>query len=201
MKKLITSLTALLLLNISFAQIHFGFKSGLNLANVQNEGHDNKARPGLYAGALAQIDLQNKLFIKPELFYSIKGYRSPATQFSGEATVSLNYINLAALAGYHATNDLSLFIGPEFGFLTSAKSKIDGSKLDISNIYRDFDIGIDLGATYQLSKNFGIDLRYNYGFKDLMNVIYTDQFGNVTGEGKAGANRVLQLGLYYIITK
>ena len=133
------------------------------------------------------------------MLYSVKGYRSPATQFSGEATVSLNYITLPILAGYHATDDLSVFIGPEFGFLTSAKSKIDGSKLDISKNYRGFDIGVDIGAAYQLSKSVGVDLRYNYGFKDLMNVIFTDQFGNVTGEGKAGANRVLQVGVFVLV--
>ena len=200
MKKLLFSIPAILLFNISFAQVHFGFKGGLNLANVKNEGHDNnKARPGFHAGGLLQFDLQNKFFLRSELLYSVKGYRAPSTQFSGEATVSLNYVNVVVLAGYQPADKLSVFIGPEFGFLTAAKSKIDGRKFDISHSYRDFDIGIDLGAAYQLNKYFGIDLRYNYGFKDLMNVIFTDQFGNVTGEGKAGANRVLQLGLLVLI--
>jgi len=200
MKKLLFSISAILIFNLSFAQVHFGFRGGLNLANVKNESRDNnKARLGFHAGGLLQFDLQNKFFLKSELLYSVKGYRSPSTQSSGEATVSLNYVNLVILAGYQPADKLSVFIGPEFGFLTSAKSKIDDVKLDISKHYRDFDIGIDLGGAYQLNKYLGIDLRYNYGFKGLMNVIFTDRFGNVTGEGKAGANRMLQLGVFVLI--
>ncbi len=71
----------------------------------------------------------------------------------------------------------------------------------MTNFYRHFDVGFDLGASYNFNKYLGIEGRYNYGFKDLVNVIVTDNAGNVVGQGKTGANSVLQLGFYYYLSQ
>ena len=190
-------LTPLLVFFIVFsqAQIRYGLEAGLNLATVQNEGVDHKARVDFRAGGFGQLPLTDQWVLRPGLQYSRKGFRAPATQFSGEATVGLSYIALPLLLGFQPTEKMTILFGPEAGFLTGARSKIDNRENDLSNIYRKFDLGLDLGLVYMLNKRLGLDLRYNYGFKDLLHVVYTDRNGNIIGQGKAGANRVLQIGL------
>lgn len=202
MKRTILSLVTLLLLSSAHAQAHFGIKAGANLANVKYEGQDNyKARIAFYAGGLMQYALAENLFVQPELLYSVKGFRALATATTGEAVVSLNYVALPVLLNYQPTENLSLLAGPELGFLASAKSKLEGYTYNVSNSYRDIDLGMDLGVSYKLGKNLGADLRYNHGFKDLMHVVYTDQNSNIVGQGKEGANKVFQVGLYYLFAK
>ena len=202
MKRILLSFFTFLIFSGSYAQVHVGLKAGLNLANVRNEGQvNNKARIGFYAGGVLQSALADNLFVQPELLYSVKGYRALATASTGEALVSLNYIALPVLLNYQPTEKLSLLAGPEVGFLSSAKSRLEGYTYNVSNSYRKIDLGMDLGLSYKLTNSIGADLRYNYGIKDLMHIVYTDQNGNINGQGKAGANQVLQLGLYYLPAK
>ena len=183
---------------VANGQADFGIKGGINLANVTGIGGDNnRACVGYYAGGFARVTIADQLLLQPELLYSVKGYRLPAGQNNAEATVSFNYISIPLLAGYQPSGNFTVFLGPELGFMTSAKSKFGAGQNDIYSYFRHFDLGIDLGAAYSICKSFGIDLRYNYGFNDLANVVYTDQNGTITGQGRSGANRVLQAGVYY----
>lgn len=131
----------------------------------------------------------------PRLAVSGKRISITATQLSGEARVGLSYIALPLLLGFQPAENMTILFGPEAGYLTDAKSKIDNQDNNLSTIYRKFDLGLDLGLIYMLNKRLGLDLRYNYGFNDLLHVVYTDPAGNITGQRKAGANCVLQIGL------
>jgi hypothetical protein len=92
-------------------------------------------------------------------------------------------------------------VGPEFGFLQKAVSKSQGISSDMSGFYRHFDVGVDVGVAYNFSKVFGVEARYNYGFKDLVNVVYLNDNGNVTAQGKDGANSVMQVGFFYSLSQ
>ncbi|MGN6400139.1 MAG: porin family protein [Flavisolibacter sp.] len=200
MKKILLFLITSFALQFGYGQVAFGLKGGINLASIKNEGPGyGKSRIGFNAGALLQLRLQDKILLRPELLYSVKGYRTASTQFLEEATVSLNYINVPVLVGFQPARNLSLLLGPEFGFLNSARSKVGNNTTDVSRIYNDFDIGADLGVAYHFNKNMGLELRYNYGLTNLVNVVYTDPNGNIIEVGNTGANRVLQLGLYFLI--
>jgi hypothetical protein len=118
---------------------------------------------------------------------------------SSAGSVRLNYIAIPILFGYRFNDKSTLLAGPEFGFLRKAVSKSLGITDDRTNFYRHFDIGFDLGLAYNISKVVGAEVRYNYGFKDLVNVVSLDQNGNITGQGKSGANRVFQFGLFYML--
>lgn len=186
----------------SFGQISFGVKAGLNVSNVKNVGSaDNKARPGFYGGLLTEIKIGKKVIVRPEVLYSIKGNKFPATAFNGGGTLSLNYISIPLLGGFRPTDKFTILLGPEFNFLTTANSKFDGSNHDGTKIYRKFDFAIDLGATYSIINGLGVELRYSYGFEDLVDVTYTDQNGNDIGTGRIGSNRVFQLGVFYRFSK
>ncbi|MBI1782222.1 MAG: PorT family protein [Sphingobacteriales bacterium] len=181
-----------------FSQFSFGIKAGLNVANAKSINSDNnKARLGFNGGVLSEVEFGKKIILRPELLYSVKGCKFPATAVNTGGTLSLNYFSVPILGGYHLNNDFTFLLGPEFNFLTKANSKFDNSDHDVSSNFRKFDIAIDLGAAYNLKSGLGVELRYSYGFKDLVDVIYTDQMGNVTGKGKEGSNRVVQIGLFY----
>ncbi len=189
-----------LFLRSSYAQIEFGLKGGLNLATVRYINPDNsKARVGWNAGVLAEIPFQDNLLIRPELLYSSKGFAFSATQTGNEGSLKLNYISVPVLFGYRPNNKSKILLGPEFGFLRKAVSKSLGIREDMTNLYRHFDVGFDLGVAYNISKAFGAEVRYNYGFKDLVNVVYVNDNGGISGQGKNGANRVLQFGLFYML--
>ncbi|MBO9682464.1 MAG: PorT family protein, partial [Flavisolibacter sp.] len=165
MRKALIILTALFLATTSYAQVRFGLKAGGNLANM--DGFDKtKMKLGLSAGPALQVKLANVLFLQTELLYSIKGTRSDSMQ-NANAKLDLNYINLPILIGYRLAPNFSIKLGPEIGRLLSAKSEIDGNTTDITDFYQSFDFGADLGLAYSFKK-IALDLRYNYGFKDLL---------------------------------
>lgn len=199
MKNILALLSLAALIQPAHAQVSAGFKGGLNLTNVYNEAVNSKARIGFHAGGLLQVDLPNRLFLQPEALYSVKGFRSVANAVNNEADVSLNYINVPLLLGYRYTQNFAVAVGPEFGFLTSARSKFNGINNDVRSFYRKFDAGVDLDLGYSFTKSLGLNLRYNFGFKDLQNAVYADANGNITGQRKIGANRVLQVGICYFV--
>jgi len=192
MRKTFIILTALFLVTTSYAQVRLGLKAGGNLANV--DGFDKtKMKLGLSAGPALQIKLANVFFLQTELLYSIKGTRSDSMQ-NANAELDLNYINLPVLIGYRLAPNFSIKLGPEIGRLLSAKSEMNGSTVDVTDFYQSFDLGADLGLAYSFKK-LALDLRYNYGFKDLLE--------RANGSGTRGSedvsNRVLQFSLTYFI--
>lgn len=199
--KMIFLSVLLLIASFSYAQIRLGFKAGLNVATIKDEGLNSKARVGLNAGGIVQIKLPGKFLLRPELLYSLKGNSIPAGQYHSKVIRSFHYIAIPVLIGFRPTENFALLAGPEFGFLAKATSRYDGSNNDISKFYNDFDMGVDLGLAYNITKNIGIDLRYNYGFKVLVDGVFTDQNGNVIAQRKTGANRIFQVGVYYFISK
>jgi opacity protein-like surface antigen len=201
-KKFITTFLVTFSLIQSFGQISFGVKAGLNLSNVKNIGStNNKTRLGLNGGLLTEIGISKKFIVRPELLYSIKGNKFPATALNGGGTLSLNYISIPLLGGFRPNEKFTILLGPEFNFLTNANSKFDGSNHDVSKNFKKFDLAIDLGVTYKVRDGLGVELRYSYGFEDLADVILTDQLGNEIGKDRIGSNRVFQFGLFYKFSK
>jgi hypothetical protein len=193
MRKVFLFAIALIIINSSYAQVRFGLKAGGNLANV--DGFDkSKMKLGLSAGPALQIKLANVFFLQPELLYSIKGSQSDSLQNS-DAKLDLNYITLPILVGYRLAPNFSIKLGPEIGRLLSAKSDVNGTTKDVTDFYQSFDFGADLGLAYTFKK-LALDLRYNYGFKDLLD--RTNQTGTAGGDENV-SNRVLQFSLTYFI--
>ena len=184
------------------AQVQVGVKGGINIATVKYKDADpNTPSVSFNTGVLAQIDISKNFFIRPEVQYSVKGYRFPSMGGSGTGTLRLNYIAVPILAGFPIGNKFQGLIGPEFGFLAKATSVFSGDKQDVSKNFQKFDWGLDLGVTYKITPGLGVEVRYNYGFRGLIKGITTDEYGTPNGSAKDGANRVFQAGLYYLFLK
>ena len=182
----------------SFAQVNIGIKAGLNLSNVKfPEPSATKIKAGFYGGLAGQIYLTKKLIVQPEVLYSVKGFRFSPIADSKGGYVTLHYISVPLLAGYCPVDKLKILLGPEFNFLTTAKSKIEGTDGDLTDVYKKFDLGIDLGASYEIQKSIGVEVRYSHGITHLVEGSVLDNFGNETGKIKLGKNRVFQIGIFY----
>ncbi len=166
MKKLLLSALAVCAFSFSNAQeektstsldVTFGVKAGLNLATLTVENTDVKA--GYHVGAMAEIKLNDKFSIQPELLFSAQG-----TKYNegNEDKNILSYINLPIMGKYYVTEGLSLEVGPQIGFLVNAETEFDGEYFDIENT-NTIDFGVDFGLGYKLDSGLNFSARYNYG--------------------------------------
>lgn len=171
MKKII--LSAIALGAFSFAaqaqtpDLKLGAKAGVNLANITNAEADMKT--GFHVGVLAEIFINEKFSVQPELLYSSQGAKSKVEGI--EYKSSLDYINIPIMAKYYVMDGLSVQAGPQVGFLVKAEDEISGGiasgTRDIKDELQSVDFGINLGAGYELPMGVFFDARYNLGLSKI----------------------------------
>jgi opacity protein-like surface antigen len=190
------------------AQTQFGIKAGVNYVNnvavnaPDGINDDTKYRPGYHAGIFGRLEYSNKLSLRSELLFSNKGYKFDGeanAQPSGDGSMHLNYINLPLLVGYEIVDKLTFMLGPELGYLLSAKSKFESETIDVKNIWdNDFDFGLSAGANYSISEKFAVEIRYSHGLSSVIkDITITDESGLPTGETVKFLNRTFQLSAAY----
>jgi len=190
MKKLVllSAMSALTLL--AGAQVQFGAKAGLNLANVHvspsEPGTSFKMSPNVNVGVLAYLPLAGKLGLQPEVIYSGQGAK--VTSGSEDGTYRLGYINVPVLVKYKDASGFFFEAGPQIGFLLNAKAKSQGVSVDAKDAFKSADFAASFGLGYQFPFNVGIDARYNLG----LNNIAKDS------EGSTAKNNVAQLSIFYM---
>jgi predicted porin len=194
MKKIVL-LAVMLVMSASaaFSQVSFGVKGGLNLANATNLEGETDMKTSFYVGGLMEYRISDFFGISPELLYSRQG-----VQYKEEGVtvrVRLNYINLPVLAKIYVAEELSLDLGPQFGFSIDsdiwAKSGSQTATLDLPNSDygipspNAFDVSFAMGLTYNFSKCF-VQGRYNLG---LTNIFEDDEMNS--------KHSVIQVGVGY----
>ena len=210
MKKII--LGALMLCSITtFAQdIKFGVKAGINIANLAG---DYPATSGEYLtvetgpitsfhlGGFVEFQLKEKIKFAPELLLSRQGNDietkgspwNPPTQtfqtISFRQSPSLLYLNIPIMFKYEVIKKLHLEVGPQIGFLLSAKSKWEytnadapaenssvtvdllndgvyyfgGQQIYVQRGMNGTDLSFNVGASYDITKNLFVQFRYTAG--------------------------------------
>ncbi|MFT3934375.1 MAG: porin family protein [Chitinophagaceae bacterium] len=178
---------------ISNAQVQFGAKASFNFSNVsvspKDAGESYKFTPGFNVGGLAAIGLTENFTLQPEVLFSMQGSKGKYTDGSTtvNSTLSLGYINIPVLAKYKTSSGFFAEVGPQLGFLVTAKQKTSGTSTDVKQYFKSTDFSGVLGVGYLSSMNLGVDLRYNLGFTN----IAKDANGSVK-------NGVFQLGVFYL---
>lgn len=206
MKKTILVAVALLGFGISFAQekvksvadVKFGVKGGMNLANiVGDDAGDANNYVGFNAGFFVEIPITDKLTFQPELIYSAQGSKSEGTVdvegtlVNFDATLKFNYINVPMMFKYQVVNKFSLEAGPYVGFLTSAKLNFDieglgSDTVDMKDDVKSTDFGIGIGMNYEFSDVIFANARYQAGLTEI---------GDSDAGGNSVKNSVFQIGL------
>jgi hypothetical protein len=201
MKKTILVLGACLMLlaaQQSYAQAEFalGIKAGPNFASLNNEstfGENYKSRTGFHAGAFALIKL-TKIGIQPELIFSQQGSKVEFNNQDLESNYS--YLNIPIMVKLYLVAGLNLQVGPQFGFVTSAKQETfddlgNKTKADIKDDLKGSDISAGLGAGWDLPFGLTIDARYNLGLSKI----------NDSDGSPESKNQVFQISLGYKLIK
>lgn len=183
MKRVFTVLFILLLFSsFSFAQMQFGLKAGLNIANIGGSDADKlvgqslDSKTGFSGGVFFNYQF-NKLFaIQPEAYYSMKG--ATYKESGVELTITLDYIEIPVLLKLLIPVEGSnikptIFAGPAIGFNTTHKMKLEYNgqtvEQDIQNTKStDFSLMFGGGLGFMMGKNeLGVDVRYILGLSTL----------------------------------
>jgi hypothetical protein len=187
MKNLVLFLVFAFTLSVTHAQVKFGAKAGLNLANFSgDDAEDSKSKIGFNIGGFAEIPVASSFAVKPELVFSTQGAKSEETTFTDDIKLNLNYLNVPILGKYNSTSGFFAETGPQIGFLLSAKAKVGDDDTDVKDQFKSTDFSWAFGLGYEmLESGFGINLRYNLGL------------GNI-GDNEDGSlkNSVFQLGVF-----
>jgi hypothetical protein len=190
MKKTILLSFAVITANFAISQsVHYGIKGGLNLSNLtyKNAGSlDYKV--GFHVGALAHIHVSRHFAVQPELMYSNQGGEGTLIGNNTNFKDHLNYINLPVLGQYMFGRGFRLETGPQLGFLTGAKRKINSNETNIKGNFKSTDFSWAFGIGYVGPQRIGFDARWLVGLNDINKLI---------GNNVATYNNNFQVGLFY----
>ncbi|GAB4132785.1 MAG: porin family protein [Raineya sp.] len=176
MKKISISLLVFLLNFYTFGQnFSIGPIVGLNIANLSGDIENNSFKVGFAGGAFANYSITNEFGLTGQLLYSQQGAN---IEFGNvEDKIRLDYLQVPVLGAYYFGKDKfrpKVLLGPQFGFLLSAKDK-DGNDFDSNGqIFETSDISIVAGAgfNYNLAPKIWLnaDVRYNFGTSNISKI-------------------------------
>jgi opacity protein-like surface antigen len=205
----IAAVTILFIISItsSFSQTHWGIKAGANVTNINlnkeyEDVFDTKAenRVGYQLGLIAQRELNENVFLRGEIYYTIKGYKYYQRDLDTEAKRAFNYIILPVFVGYNVIPNLSVFLGPQIGLLGAVNYKQkNGDRVNVRHIvdYNNLDIGAGAGIAYKITPKIGMDIRYTYGFSSLSKYEIRDGSMNYLSALEEKNNKTLDISMNY----
>ena len=189
MKKLFTLVVVVVLMVVGAkaqTEIVVGPKVGLNMTNISN--FDLKNKLSFHVGGFAEFRFNDYFAIQPELVYSRQGAREKID--GNKIKLRANYLNIPVLAKLYVLDELSVDLGPEFGFALNAKAKYKDDSTTVKHKMNDINtlaVNFAIGLSYNWD-DFMFSARYNLG---LSNVFDKDKYD---GNNK---NRVFQLSVGY----
>lgn len=144
-----------------------GVRIGANFSDIAVTNYINtfaepqyQMKTGLHAGAFASVPLVERFRFATELLYSNKGMRA-------NERVNLHYVNVPFLVQYELSERFFVEIGPELGYLFSARSGGENA----SNVWNNkLDIGLDAGLHMKWN-DLTLGIRYYAGFSSVINGI------------------------------
>ena len=199
MQKLLTVAMFTIVTSSAFAQAKFsiGIKAGPNFASINtqaNADENYKTRTGFHGGAFALLKF-SQIGIQPEVIFSQQGSKVRINQQDFNSNFS--YINIPIIVKLYTVAGINLQAGPQFGFLTGARSNYDpstgqsyNSTEDVKEAYNKSDISLALGVGWDLPLGITIDGRYNWGLSDIK-----------SGGGASVKNQVWQVSVGYKLLK
>jgi opacity protein-like surface antigen len=201
-----TFFTIFTLTNCVSQNINYGIKAGVNISSFDGS-ITNKSLIGPQVGGFAEITINDKLTIQPELLLSMQGaefeyslrqnFYEPISQ--KRLKISLYYLNLPITVKYNFIDKFSIIAGPQIGYLVKATQKNKSNQFeilnssdetDIKNLYKTISYSFNLGLNYNVTEEMFVDVRYNYGLSNILN-------GNNTLFGTGLKNNVIQFSIGY----
>lgn len=198
MKKIITIIAALSLCASAYALMPtFGVRAGLGLSRLTNFKTESEfsypMRPSVYVGVSSEFEgLLGMMDLRVDAYLTGQGQRMKSKTDDIVNTLKTTYLNIPVMAQYKVLDDkLSLMAGPQLGVCFGGKNVFrSGKTVQKTKLERDeysrFDLGLVLGAEYDIANGFGVELLLDFGL--------TNSLHNTA---KTYANRCLQIGATY----
>lgn len=166
MKKVMLTIMALLMINISYAQFTLGPRIGLSSSSIDFDPFtingesvsSGNATAGFHAGAFARFTL-GPIYIQPEALFSQSGGKIELSDngINDIREVDFNKLDFPVMVGTRFLKLLRVQAGPTVSMLLDAE--IEGIEEDIKSGYEDATIGYQAGVGIDLW-NLIIDFKY-----------------------------------------
>lgn len=162
------------LVTVTNAQkFNFGGKLGANLTKITGQAFKDGYDLGYHLGAFAEIDLNQKWGIQPELLWN----QTNTQRASGSDAVlnnwqqntkdiKLNYLSIPVLLRYNVGSLITLNLGPQFGILLNKDQSLWSNG---KQAFKSGDLSLTGGATVNM-KMLRLYGRYNIGLSNLNDV-------------------------------
>lgn len=170
------AVTALLFYSPSLASSDVGFKFGVGLTGFH--GDDSKGLDsefGFEIGGTKMVPLNSIVTFNPQLLFA---YRSASASEPYDETYDLKLtitdmaIEVPVLFCFHITPAFFLQAGPQLGLLISSmgKAELDDESVsdDILDKRTKFEYGLAIGAGFQITDKWAVDVKYNHGLNDIL---------------------------------
>jgi hypothetical protein len=184
-KLFLTILFFLGLSNVSFSQINFGARVGLNMANVAGVNTNTSFKPGLHVGGYVRMGSE-KFAFQPEVLLSMKGYQINSGGSSDHQ--SLTYIDVPLM--FRLGKAFAWNFGVQPSFLIAAKDKFKSGSTDTkttnTSTYNSVDVGIINGLEYELGSGLNLGVRFAFGLMPIFNSSAYKKVVNLNGQFTVG---------------
>ena len=184
MKKILVLavITVLGFTNGTAQEIKFGAKGGINIANIKGDNTSSlEPVTAFNFGVMTEITISQKFSFQPEVLFSGQGY---SFKGSDGNLVAINYLNVPIIAKYYLVKGLSLEVGPQIGYLLSAKN----GGTNVKDGFKKVDLAANLGVGYKLENGLNFGARYNFGLSNI---------NDVSGDSNKFRNSVFQVSIGY----
>lgn len=145
---------------LSFSQeIKYGIRGSLNVSNLDfdpDANFENKHRNGFAFAGFVDFGLSETVALRTELQWSAEGGK--------EQELRADYIQLPIMLRLNVSERLSLGAGPQLNLKTWQDN--DG--------FSTFTFSGVLGAEYMITSDLFVDVRYSYGFSNILDKDLTD---------------------------
>lgn len=174
-----------------------GPKAGLNvgwLSNKMDVDPNFGAHIGFNAGVVANMRWGQRHLsspfgtgyfgLQPEVLFSYQGAKCDGKN------INLGYLVVPIMCKFYATTKFNIELGPEFAFLVSRSPNtiaFESTEIDLSNIKGGMDVLLGVGVGYDFDMGLSLGARYNLGFSELA--------GNLPWK-----NSVVQITLSWLFT-
>jgi hypothetical protein len=184
-KVLLAVLFFLGLSNVSFSQLNFGARVGLNMANVAGVNTNTSFKPGLHLGGYVRLGSE-KFSFQPEVLFSMKGYSGNGGGVTQSQT--LNYIDVPLM--FRLGKAFAWNFGVQPSFLIGAKYKYKylttDTKTTNTSSFNSVDVGIITGLEYELGSGLNLGVRFAFGLMPIFNSSIYKKVINLNGQFTVG---------------
>ena len=171
------ALTVLLLTastSSTYAQssLQLGLRAGMDYMKIGGRSFDGKHYPGFAAGVYGKLNFSSKWYLQPELDYN-QTIGKTSDLFNqiyvgaSDQQVNLNYVSVPILMGFRPIPELSLLLGPQYGFMfAQTQNLLQGPGEQNTNAFKKSDVSIVFGGQLNLNK-FIFGIRYSANLNNI----------------------------------